>query len=899
MSVTGQIRIFSMLGRKTAIASMMATTCLTGAIVTASPAHAQANQSVTIDIPAGPLSAALARLGQQTGLQISYIPGIVANKTTGGTNGAMSVEAAIQQILAGTGLAYSIVDSIVTVYRLPSQATFSPVSDDSILLDTIVLSAQSEGAAAVYSAPRSTLHISEEQLERVGRSSAADVLRGQPGVQVGDGRNGGGLDVNIRGIQGQSRVAVTVDGSQQSLNVSRGYAGTQNRTYVDPDMISEVAITKGAANDPGTAGAIGGSVNMTTLRADDILLPGKNWGVRLRGELQNNGVAPPYRGDRRIKSDTVLRAVPSTDRGNIFNSDSKSGSIALAFAGDNWDLVGAYARRAQGNYITGTKGRDKYRIFTTDYKGDPYEENSVAMVFNDGEEVLNSSSETQSVLLKGSYQPAPDHNIELSYRYFDGNYGDVMPSTIFRLGKAGVMQYPLSSVEMNSATLRYDYDPAGNDLIDLSAKLWVTDTKSEQISLVKGPASLDFDGQYDWAPFQNTRIGLDITNRSEFVTSIGEFTLDLGAGFQHENLEPQDWVVITDDDRSKLDIMRDAYRWEANVGGKLEYRPNDRLSVWGGLQYTKGRTQDRNETAFERFGYVTWSGEKMSNRSGGLAPSIGVKYNFGPETFVYATYKEAIRTPALFDTTMGTLQNMPTKGLKAERAKSFELGASTSHDDLFGKGVSGAFKLAYFDTEVEDYITRYYDGYNFGRMLMTNADSFSTRGLELQSKLDNGRFFADVSVTHYLDIETCDAEYAQHLRATARPWRRTEDTPECTAGSFMGSYANTQNPPKTAVNLTLGTRLLDERLTLGGRMSYSSGPTEKLDQPWHKGRTSDQLEYKAVSIFDAFMSYEIRDNAVFNASVSNITDRYYLDPLAQSYMPAPGRTFRAGLTMKF
>ncbi|WP_198027481.1 TonB-dependent receptor [Aquamicrobium defluvii] len=47
------------------------------------------------------------------------------------------------------------------------------------------------------------------------------------------------------------------------------------------------------------------------------------------------------------------------------------------------------------------------------------------------------------------------------------------------------------------------------------------------------------------------------------------------------------------------------------------------------------------------------------------------------------------------------------------------------------------------------------------------------------------------------------------------------------------------------------------------------------------------------------MSYRLREDTILNASVHNITDRYYPDPLAQSYMPAPGRTFRAGLTLRF
>ena len=82
-------------------------------------------------------------------------------------------------------------------------------------------------------------------------------------------------------------------------------------------------------------------------------------------------------------------------------------------------------------------------------------------------------------------------------------------------------------------------------------------------------------------------------------------------------------------------------------------------------------------------------------------------------------------------------------------------------------------------------------------------------------------------------------------------------------------------------------------------MTYTSGPTEEITEPWQTGATTPQLVYQPVAIFDAFMSYKLRDDAILNASMQNITDRYYLDALAQSFMPAPGRTYRAGLTVKF
>ncbi|MFL9598722.1 TonB-dependent receptor plug domain-containing protein, partial [Aeromonas veronii] len=78
----------------------------------------------------------------------------------------------------------------------------------------------------------------------------------------GDSRNGGALDVNIRGIPGQCRVAVRVDGAEQALDVYRGYAGTQERCYIDPDLVSSVTVVQGPST---RSGAIGGRVVMRTL----------------------------------------------------------------------------------------------------------------------------------------------------------------------------------------------------------------------------------------------------------------------------------------------------------------------------------------------------------------------------------------------------------------------------------------------------------------------------------------------------------------------------------------------------------------------------------------------------------------------------------------------------------
>ena len=57
--------------------------------------------------------------------------------------------------------------------------------------------------------------------------------------------------------------------------------------------------------------------------------------------------------------------------------------------------------------------------------------------------------------------------------------------------------------------------------------------------------------------------------------------------------------------------------------------------------------------------------------------------------------------------------------------------------------------------------------------------------------------------------------------------------------------------------------------------------------------------YRAVTLYDLFLTYKVLEHAELNLSVQNLTDRYYLDPLAQSFMPAPGRTWRLGVQARF
>ena len=140
-----------------------------------------------------------------------------------------------------------------------------------------------ESVDAPYSTAAPTNYISGENIERFRGSSPADMFRGTPGVMSGEARNGAGsIDVNVRGMQGLGRVTVKVDDAENQVTVYQGYQGISNRTFVDPDLLAGIGITKGS--DAASSG-IAGTVAMRTLDAADIVKPGNTIGFRAKGGL--------------------------------------------------------------------------------------------------------------------------------------------------------------------------------------------------------------------------------------------------------------------------------------------------------------------------------------------------------------------------------------------------------------------------------------------------------------------------------------------------------------------------------------------------------------------------------------------------------------------------------------
>src|SRR5690606_7099430 len=293
-------------------------------------------------------------------------------------------------------------------------------------------------------------------------TTPSDMLRSQPGVLSGESRNSGGLDVNIRGLQGQGRAPVTVDGAMNATAVYRGYQGIANRSFIDPDFIGGINIEKGPSIAPGGAGAIGGTVNMTTITADDIVVPGQSIGIRVKVEggtntsplssLAKTNLAQPLEG--------LLNTTAEVERPSWLDPTSGSASVVLATKSDSFDLVAGFARRKAGNYHAGENGshipqKTQPHALCFEFPGycDSYKEwyKPGLTAYLPGEEVLNTSQNSYSGLLKGTFRFGDDHTLDLGYSHLKNEYGETYP-TGFINNQQGRTQGLPSEIEVNTYT---------------------------------------------------------------------------------------------------------------------------------------------------------------------------------------------------------------------------------------------------------------------------------------------------------------------------------------------------------------------------------------------------------------------------------------------------------------
>ncbi|MFT4116028.1 TonB-dependent receptor domain-containing protein [Bradyrhizobium sp.] len=891
-------------GRRRLLSLWLATTILScGACTLAlSPSFAQqavrsasADQAINFSIPAQSLPSAINSFISATGWQISYSSALARGKTSTAVSGVMNPAQALYQLVAGTGVQVMIgaAGSAALVDSTNVSMNQAPPSDGSLLLDTIEVKG-SGGESSVYTpyeTPGATSHISSDDIDHYRGSSPSDIFRGTPGVMSGDSRNSGGaIDVNIRGLQGQGRVKVSVDDAENAVTVYHGYQGQSNRTYIDPDLIAGIDINKGL--DVASRGAAG-SVNMRTIGANDIVKPGDTWGIRVKGGFGTNTTAPTPGASGGYLWPTTSRpglteSATGLDRPGFLNPTSGSGSFAGAVKQDNWDFMTAYAWRKQGNYFAGKNGGEGVYANPVLNSSGTYV-NGGFTNYRRGEEVLNTQLETQSFLAKANFRFDDGQSLQVSYNNYRGEGGYWAPYAGAMVDMSQTKYGATTGTKIDTGTARYRWKPDNNDLVDLKATAWLTyfqllndgrlTTNPNSSTSFTKPWPAEIGLAEDYRTGTNTLMwGNDLSNQSKFsFDRFGDLDLTYGLSWLSQQVGLNRYAEYY-----SYILPSAGTRDEAGTFAKAAYKPVQWLTLNGGLRWAKFSADGATQRLFGATETATPIESGPPRGAEGYSPSAGIVVEPVKGTQFYVNYSSALRLPSLMET-IGTF-TIVEKGLKPERLNSWDAGVNVNRESLLAKGDSARLKLGWFDWHVKDYISRATQEVQQGTALrIHNIFGASFNGYELSTRYEIAGFAADFAANYYTKVEYCV----------------TEDT--CGNMSLYGDYATNHVPPKYTLDLKLSQKLFDDKLTVGGR-AYHVGPRAAA----HGDVTAQgysafitQIQWKPYTLVDVFADYKIDDNYTASVRVENLTDQFYIDPLGLLPQPGPGRTFYASLTGRF
>ncbi|MBK3869564.1 TonB-dependent receptor plug domain-containing protein [Pseudomonas stutzeri] len=333
-----------------------------------------------------------------------------------------------------------------------------------------------------------------------------------------------------------------------------------------------------------------------------------------------------------------------------------------------------------------------------------------------------------------------------------------------------------------------------------------------------------------------------------------------------------------------------------------------------GTSIAKYKPLDANygEIAYERLDAgKAW--EMPEDQSGdAFSPVLSATARITPFGTAFMRYAQTTRFPSINELTSsaildgtGTVGTLATGASKPERSTNWEVGYAHDLTQFFPSLGFADMRISYYNTEIEDFIDRglYYDSIQF--------DKKKSSGVELQSRFDTGRVFGSLGATYRLNQKLCDKDYASSLD----PYFNR--IPTCMTGGFPGTYSGNSLQPKYSIDLLLGTRLFNERLELGWRSVYHAGAeNSQLDDllasevgssvtsvlardAWFRNGNQDGFYWRSVLLHDLYANFEVNKQVALNLGVTNLTDEYYLDPMAKTLLPGPGRTLTAGLKVNF
>jgi hemoglobin/transferrin/lactoferrin receptor protein len=485
------------------------------------------------------------------------------------------------------------------------------------------------------------------------------------------------------------------------------------------------------------------------------------------------------------------------------------GFTKLTYGSNNQRFTGLAAAAAQGEGV-GIAGAVGRRNPTNYENGD-------------GVIVPRTFEDLYSGLFKANFQLNEEHSLRFGGVFYNN---DFFANSYFQ------------DVTTSTFTAKYAYSPVDNDLVDFRLNGY-----RNEIEVEYGPNASGAMSGSSGRLLEDDGWGFDVSNISRF--HIGGIGVRSEYGYEYFR-----------DSVDTSNVLNPALGGGPNgagnssIGGAFSETTFSQgmFDFIVGLRYDTYSLEGSGEVVAS-YPLLPIGPYSVDKSEGGFSPKLTLSAKPVEWFQPYVTYSESFRAPTINETLMGgshpggaSATFQPNPFLDPETQRGWEFGFNSSYRGALVRNDSFYLKADYFTMDVEDYIATFSTAsYNY---FYNTPGTSKVQGVELQSMYDARFVFAGLSYT-YTDV----------------------DLPSQTNGFGAATYV-----PDHVIVGSLGVRLFDEKLTVGGRVSYF-GQTA-VGAP-NVGSFYDKPYMPSYTLLDLYSSYEIYRGLEVGLNVDNLLDLDY------------------------
>ncbi|WP_166416911.1 TonB-dependent receptor domain-containing protein [Cochlodiniinecator piscidefendens] len=674
--------------------------------------------------------------------------------------------------------------------------TFAQEAPDGLftMLGRIVFGVGSERVA--IDVPQAVSVLNEDDIDREQASTVGDILEQLPGVSTVGSESPYGESFNIRGIgtggaADESRIVMLIDGVGKYYEQYR-----LGSLFTEPEFFKRIEVLRGPSSSTlYGSGALGGVIAMETRDASDFLEDGDTFAVRQRLQFGDNG-------------------------------NGQLSSTILAFAPDDrFEALLGFNYRSSDNVESGA-----------------------------GTELFGSEGTSRSGIAKATYRFGNDldQSFEFAYIRNESFVNDQIYNLVDATTTWGTVDRDFTDT---TAYARYNFNPAGNSLLDLDVQLSYSETAVD----MSDPQAIFL----PLADYSYETTSLKIENRAEWSGENFDNYLTVGLSYADQTR------------RAEID--------PSVGGGGISYHPAGETQTLG--------LYAQNELVFDdRFTIITGlRADRQTQSPSGLitgvtndttttahAANLALHYQINDNLSVFGSASYTERLPTIdeaYDTraTSGGASDPALDTLNPETSQNFEIGAAYTANSIFNSSDQLSFKGVVFRNNMEDQIARNNAGTAVGAITPTyiNLDRTRIEGVELELAYNSERVFGSLAYTH-LEGENI--------------------------GNPAAANANLEDQiPADSVSMSLGYRFVEQNIELGWTGTYADSAVR-----YSQGAAINSPSYFVHDVYAAWQP----DTGLFEGSkirfgVSNLFDEDYRSHLQSTGTRRAGRTVTLTLSKTF